>query len=115
MPDTQPTDEQIERAAALAGWHYARADVIRRVSSRLNAEGRTARSILAHARTIAAAEAREVEKDATIARMREALEQIEYRSTNHGGWFDQPGQQFAEYCKLGEIARATLAALGEQP
>jgi hypothetical protein len=43
-------------------------------------------------------------------RLREALRQIEFRSTNHGSWFDQPGQQFAEYCKLGDIARAALAS-----
>jgi hypothetical protein len=51
--------------------------------------------------------------ETTIARLSEALEAIEFRSTNHGGWFDQPGQQFAEYCKLGDIARQ--ARQPEQP
>jgi hypothetical protein len=46
--------------------------------------------------------------------MREALEQIEYRSTNHGGWFDQPGQAFAEYCKLGDIAHQALSVLHQR-
>lgn len=41
-------------------------------------------------------------------RYKKALVEIDYRSTNHGGWFDQKGQQFAEYCKLGDIAQQAL-------
>jgi|TARA_Y100000034_G_scaffold136722_1_gene215231 uncharacterized protein (DUF1697 family) len=40
----------------------------------------------------------------------EALERIEFLSTNHGGWFDQPGKQFKEYAHLGDLARQALAA-----
>ena len=46
--------------------------------------------------------------EAVNAELVEGLERIEYQSTNHGGWFDQNGQQFAEYCKLGDIARQAL-------
>ena len=53
-----------------------------------------------------------------VAGVREAFEQIEFRATNHGGWFDQPGQQFAEYCKLGHMASEAakrIRALQEKP
>lgn len=43
--------------------------------------------------------------------LREALLQIEFRSTNHGAWFEQ--DPFGEYSKLGDIARAALAAPGQ--
>jgi hypothetical protein len=38
----------------------------------------------------------------------DALEQIELLSTNHGGWFER--DPFAEYSKLGDIARSAIAA-----
>lgn len=41
-----------------------------------------------------------------LQRYREALEQIEMLTTNHGGWFEQ--DPFGEYCKLGNIARLAL-------
>jgi hypothetical protein len=56
-------------------------------------------------------EARIAALEGALGEAREALERIEYRSTNHGGWFDQPGMQFHEYCALGEIASTTLASL----
>lgn len=40
------------------------------------------------------------------ARMNKALQEIEYLTTNAGGWFDQPGRQFAEYARLGDIAKS---------
>lgn len=63
---TEPTNEQIERAAKDAGWGDVPSDSLRKNAAMGHP---TARSILAHARTITEAEARE-------ARLREALGKI---------------------------------------
>lgn len=68
--DTQPTDEQIERAAKAVG-DYRGATYFR-----IYADKEVHTEPVVHAKTImalAAAEAREAEKDATIARLREGL------------------------------------------
>lgn len=43
----------------------------------------------------------------------EALEQIAWLSTNHGGWFEQ--DEFGEYVKLGSIAQAAIAKTRGEP
>lgn len=46
------------------------------------------------------------EKEAEIVRLREALNQIAFLSTNHGGWFEN--DPFGAYGELGDIARRAL-------
>ena len=96
----EPTNEQIERAArrGCVAWSVARIKAAAETSP-VETDYLLARSILAHARTIAEAEARE-------ARLREALEAAK-------GWLEQCREAGA-YVHPGVIADCE-AALGEQP